>query len=125
LSDNKVVLIVDDDKSVLRTFSKLLQKSGYDVETAETGKEALEKANKQTYDVVLVDFRLPDIDGTDLLGKMHDKTLNAVKIMITGLPSLDLGTKALDLGIDAYVVKPVSPSDLLSLISEKLKNKKA
>ena len=43
--------------------------------------------------------------------------------MITGFPSLDLGVKALDMGIDAYVVKPVSPSDLLSLISEKLKRK--
>jgi DNA-binding response OmpR family regulator len=112
LIDTKVVLIVDDDKSVLRTFSRLLQKSGYDVETAETGKEALKKANKRTYDAILLEFRLPDIDGTDLLGKMHDKTLNAIKIMITGFPSLDLGAKALDIGIDAYVVKPVSPNDL-------------
>jgi CheY-like chemotaxis protein len=66
LSANKIVLVIDDDKSVLRTFSRLLQKRGYAVETAETGKEALEKANKLTNDVVLIDFQPPDIDGTGL-----------------------------------------------------------
>ena len=48
--------------------------------------------------MVLVDYRLPDMDGTDLLVKAHDRLCNTVKIMITGLPSLDLGTKAFDVG---------------------------
>jgi len=122
---NEVVLIIDDDTSVLRTFSKLLQKAGYPTETAETGKEAIEKISKRFYDVVLIDFRLPDMDGTSLLEKIPDHLINSVKIMITGFASLDLGAKALELGIDAYVVKPVSPSDLLLLISEKLKSKKS
>ena len=122
---NEVVLIVDDDTSVLRTFSKLLQKAGYATETAETGKEAIEKISKRFYDVVLIDFRLPDMDGINLLEKIPDQLTSSVKIMITGFPSLDLGVKALDMGIDAYVVKPVSPSDLLSLISEKLMGKKS
>jgi len=120
---NEVVLIVDDDISILRTFSKLLQKAGYVTETAETGKEAIEKISKRFYDVVLIDFRLPDMDGTNLLEKISDHLISSVKIMITGFASLDLGAKALDMGIDAYLVKPVSPSDLLSLISEKLKRK--
>jgi two-component system response regulator HydG len=122
---NEVVLIVDDDTSVLRTFSKLLQKAEYATETAETGKEAIEKISKRFYDVVLIDFRLPDMDGINLLEKIPDHLTSSVKIMITGFPSLDLGVKALDMGIDAYVVKPVSPSDLLSLISEKLMGKKS
>jgi two-component system, NtrC family, response regulator HydG len=122
---NEVILIVDDDKSVIRTFSKLLQKAGYVTETAETGKEAIEKISKRFYDVVLIDFRLPDMDGTNLLGKIPDHLVNSVKIIITGFPSLDLGANALDMGIDAYLVKPVNPSDLLLLISEKLKSKKS
>lgn len=124
MSDNKIVLIIDDDKSVLRTFSRILAKNGYEVETAETGKEALEKVRKRSYDVLLIDFRLPDMDGTDLLEKIRDHVSNAVKLMITGLPSLDLGSKALDLGIDAYIVKPVKPNELLILINEKLTQKK-
>jgi two-component system response regulator HydG len=121
---SKIVLIVDDDKSVLRTFSRILQKGGFDTQCAETGSEAMDKLSKQSFDVVLVDYRLPDMDGTDLLVKMHDKLCNAVKLMITGLPSLDLGTKALDMGIDAFVVKPVKPDELLMLIKEKLNQRK-
>jgi DNA-binding response OmpR family regulator len=121
---SKMVLIVDDDKSVLRTFSRILQKSGFETSCSETGKEAIEQLNKQTFAVVLVDYRLPDMDGTDLLLRMHDKLRNAVKLMITGLPSLDLGSKALDLGIDAYIVKPVKPAELLDLINEKISQKK-
>ena len=122
---NEVVLIVDDDTSVLRTFSKLLQKAGYATETAETGKEAIEKMGKRFYYVVLIDFRLTDMDGITLLEKISDHLISSVKILITGFPSLDLGAKAMDMGFDAYVVKPVSPSDLLSLISEKLMSKKS
>jgi DNA-binding response OmpR family regulator len=119
----KAVLIIDDDKSVLRTFSRVLAKCGYEVETAETGKEALEKISKKPYDVALIDFRLPDMDGTELLSKAKNQQRTTVKIMITGLPSLATGNKALDEGADAYLVKPVKPEELMALIEEKLKAK--
>jgi two-component system response regulator HydG len=119
-----MVLIVDDDKSVLRTFSRILQKDGFETDVAETGNGAIEKISKQTFDVVLFDYRLPDMDGIDLLGKMQDKLGNVVKLMITGLPSSDLGAKAIDMGIDGYLVKPVKPDELLILIKEKLNQRK-
>ncbi len=117
----KQILVVDDDKSILRTFTRILQKSGYEIEVAETGKEALEKSKKKCYDMALIDIRLPDMDGTDLLIKMQKTMHEAVKIMITGFPSLETGVKALDEGADAYLVKPVKPEELLALIEEKLK----
>jgi DNA-binding NtrC family response regulator len=121
----KVVLAIDDDKSVLKTFRRILEKAGYHVEVAETGKEALAKIDKGTYDVVLVDFRLPDMIGTDLLLKAKEKLQNVVKIMITGLPSIEIGAKALDEGVDEYLIKPVRPDELLSLMAEKTKTKKS
>jgi DNA-binding NtrC family response regulator len=121
----KTILIVDDDKSILRTFTRILQKSGYETETAESGKEAIEKANTRHYDLALVDIRLPDMDGTDLLAKLKKQLQRTVKIMITGFPSLETGVKALDEGADAYLVKPVKPQDLLVLLEEKLKLKEA
>ena len=120
----KTILVVDDDKSILRTFTRILQKNGYEIETAETGKEATEKAENRHYDLALVDIRLPDMDGTDLLAKLKKQLQRTVKIMITGFPSLETGVKALDEGADAYLVKPVKPQDLLLLIEEKLKVKK-
>ena len=119
----RTILVVDDDKSILRTFTRILQKNGYKIDTAETGKEAIEKANKNQYDLALVDIRLPDMDGTDLLAKIKKQLKNTIKIMITGFPSLESGVKALDEGADAYLVKPVKPEELLMLIREKLKSK--
>ena len=119
----RTILLVDDDKSILRTFTRILQKNGYDIDVAETGKEAMEKADSRHYDLALVDIRLPDMDGTDLLAKIKKQLQNTIKIMITGFPSIESGVKALDGGADAYLVKPVKPEELLMLIEEKLKNK--
>jgi DNA-binding response OmpR family regulator len=117
----RTILVVDDDKSILRTFTRILQKNGYEIDVAETGKEAIEKVDSRHYDLVLVDIRLPDMDGTDLLVKMKKPLQSTIKIMITGFPSLESGVKALDEGADAYLVKPVKPEELLMLIEEKLK----
>jgi two-component system response regulator HydG len=117
----RTILVVDDDKSILRTFTRILQKNGYKIDVAETGKEAIEKVDSRHYDLVLVDIRLPDMDGTDLLVKMKKPLQSTIKIMITGFPSLESGVKALDEGADAYLVKPVKPEELLMLIEEKLK----
>lgn len=117
----KRILVIDDDKSILRTFTRILQKNGYDIEVAETGKEAIEKSKMRRYDLALIDIRLPDMDGTDLLVKLQKTMVDAVKIMITGFPSLETGVKALDEGADAYLVKPVKPEELIALINEKLK----
>ena len=122
-NSKKNILVVDDDKSILRTFTRILNKSGYEIDVAETGKEAIEKSNKKCYDLALIDIRLPDMDGTDLLVKMKPSMKNAVKIMITGFPSLETGVKALDEGADAYLVKPVKPEELIALIEEKFKVK--
>ncbi len=117
----KNILVIDDDKSILRTFTRILQKNGYIIDVAETGKEALEKADKKKYDLALIDIRLPDMEGTDLLIKMQRSMRDSIKIMITGFPSLETGVKALDEGADAYLVKPVKPEELLALIEEKFK----
>ena len=123
MGSKKTILVVDDDKSILRTFTRILQKSGYEIDVAETGKEAMEKAMGHHFDLVLVDIRLPDMDGTDLLARLKKQLQHTVKIMITGFPSLETGVKALDEGADAYLVKPVKPQELLMLLDEKLKNR--
>ena len=122
-ANKKKILVIDDDKSVLRTFSLILKKDDYEVDIAETGKEALAKAEVGKYDAALIDVRLPDMDGTDLLPKIQKILPKAVKIVITGFPSLETGIKSLDVGADAYLVKPVKPEDLLILIKEKMKSK--
>jgi len=90
----KSILVIDDDKSILRTFTRILQKAGYNVDVAETGKEAIEKAEKTKYDLSLVDVRLPDMDGTDLLIKLKESMRGTVKIVITGFSLLGSGRQS-------------------------------
>jgi len=117
----KSILIIDDDKSILNIFTHILQKQGYNTDTAETGQEALEKLQANSYDLALVDVKLPDTNGTDLLARINQTHPNMIKIAITGFPSLEDATKVIDRGAAAYLVKPVKPEELVSIIAEKLK----
>jgi DNA-binding response OmpR family regulator len=119
MSDKKkCVLVVDDDVSILRGFKRILQEKGYDVETAETGHEALKKIRKKKFDVCLVDVRLPDMDGTELLLELAE-TPETFKIIITGFSSEQAGKKAADYGADEFLVKPVSAEELLAAVMDK------
>jgi DNA-binding NtrC family response regulator len=119
----KTALVIDDDLSVLRNFKRLLIEDGYEVCVAKTGKEAIAEVNKRSFDVMLIDFKLPDMDGTDLVEKMGDKAVGIVKLMITGFPTIEASIRALDLGINSFIEKPVKSEDLLALINQKLKEK--
>jgi two-component system, NtrC family, response regulator len=117
----KNILIIDDDKYILHIFSRILKKQGYSVGTAETGQEALEKVDAEKYNLALIDVKLPDTNGTDLLAKIHTIQPNMIEIAITGFPSLDDATKVMDHGAAAYLVKPVKSEELVKIIAEKLK----
>ncbi|MCW8802644.1 MAG: response regulator [Candidatus Bathyarchaeota archaeon] len=114
------ILIVEDDKNIRETIQSILQQSGYETDVAETGQEAEQKIKEKFYNLALLDIKLPDIEGTQLLTKVHASTPNTVKIMVTGYPSLENSIEALNFGADAYVTKPVKPAKLLNLIKEKL-----
>lgn len=121
MANRKVkILIVEDDKNIRETIVNILQQSGYETDTAETGLEAEKKTKKNFYNLALLDIKLPDMEGTKLLAKMNDTVPKMVKIMVTGYPSLENAMEALNKGANAYVTKPVKPQKLLALIKEKL-----
>jgi len=119
LEYKKTILLVDDEESVRKAFTGILEKAGYLVDTAETGQKALEKAQAKRYDVALIDIKLPDMEGTDLLLKLPKKS-EMVKIIITGFSTMENGVKAADCGADDFLVKPVKPQELLNAIKERL-----
>ncbi len=110
------VLIIDDDQVVLQIFAKILRKEGYNVDTAETGQEALEKLENKTYDIALIDVRLQDMNGIDLLEQIQKTVPNMKKIMLTGYPSNEDRTRALELGASEYLAKPVKSQELIAAI---------
>ncbi|MCW4021102.1 MAG: response regulator [Candidatus Bathyarchaeota archaeon] len=117
----KNILVVDDDKAILEDFKELLESQGYSADTAENGREAMEKFNDHLYDLALLDIKLPDMEGTELLIKLHQKIPRTMKIMITGYPSFENAVESLNLGADAYIMKPVDPKKLLKVVEEKLR----
>ena len=116
----KSVLVVDDDRAILHTFSRILRKAGFSTETADSGKEALEKIQTQNYDVALIDMILGDSNGLDLLSKIEKRSPKTMKIMITGADSEEKRSEACKNGADAYLTKPVNPETLLAVFTKKL-----
>ena len=114
------LLIVDDDEDILRNLERILRLEGYETDTARTGLEAIEKTRRNFYNLVLLDIKLPDIEGTELLRKMHETFPEMIKIMVTGYPDLENAIKSLNFGADAYLIKPVSVQKLLDVVKQKL-----
>lgn len=121
MTENKLrILIVEDDENIRKTMQNILQQQGYETETAKTGQEAEQKTKDRVYNLALLDIKLPDMEGTQLLAKLQESSPKMMKIMVTGYPSLENAMEALNQGANAYVTKPVKPAKLLELIKEKL-----
>ena len=115
------ILIVDDDENIRKTMTAILEDEGYIVDSAANGKEALEKTNSATYNLALLDIRLPDMEGVELLNLMKDSLPRTRKIMVTGYPSVQNAISAVNKRADAYLIKPVDVEKLLETVKEQLK----
>ena len=113
------IIVIDDDADILRVFKSILQKQGYIVETADTGKTALEKIKKEKFNVYLIDVKLPDMEGTDILLKIPNNK-GIIKIIITGFSNDDVGKRAADYGADDFLVKPVKAEELIATVRNRL-----
>ncbi len=121
MEEGRRILIVDDDEAILESLRAILELKGYRVDTAKSGWEAIEKSKANFYNLALLDIKLPDMEGTDLLVKLHGSEPKMMKIMLTGFPSLENAVRALNLGADAYLMKPINPKELLKVIEDKLR----
>ncbi len=115
------ILVVDDDDSIRTVLKVILEDEGYIVDLAKNGKEAIEKSNIIFYNMALIDFKLPDMDGTDLLGAMKETTPKMIKIIITGYPTLQNAVNAVNEHADGYIIKPLNMENLLKTIKKHLK----
>ena len=115
------ILIVDDDENIRKVLMAILEDKGYHMEAAGTAREAIKKIDKKFYNLALIDIRLPDMEGIDLLTKIRDSTPKMRKIIITGYPTLQNAVDAVNKGADAYITKPFDVEKVLHTISEQLR----
>jgi|PlaIllAssembly_1097288.scaffolds.fasta_scaffold28840_2 two-component system nitrogen regulation response regulator NtrX len=114
------ILVVDDDDTIRTTMKAILQDEGYTVDLASTGKEAIQKSQENNYNIALLDIRLPDMEGVELLKLLKDGVPRTRKIMVTGYPSLQNAISALNKNADAYLLKPVDVEKLLNTVKQQL-----
>ncbi len=121
MNERTRILIIDDDESIRKALSAVLEEQGYSVDTAQSGSEGIEKSKTNFYNLSLIDIRLPDMEGTDLLKGLKSTVPPMVKIIVTGYPSLANAIEALNKGADAYILKPLAMDTVLKVIREHLK----
>ena len=121
MTEQARILVIDDEESIRKSLAAVLEEKGYIVDTAENGKEAIERSKTRPYNLALIDIRLPDMDGVQLLTGMKETVPKTVKIIITGYPSLENAIEAVNKGADAYIIKPFDMNKLLDMIKEHLK----
>ena len=124
--DDKIkILIVDDDPEIRFTLEALLSAEGYQVDAAETGMEAIRKAEEKWYNIALLDINLPDINGIQLLTKLREGSPKMRKIIITGFPTLPNAVDALNNQANAYLIKPVDIPKMLEAIRNQLEQQES
>ena len=116
----KPILIVDDEAIVRDSIGDWLRTAGYQVETAETGEEALEMVEKKEYSILILDVRLPGKSGIQVLREVKASKPHIKSIIITAFPSEGLADEAMRLGAVDYLIKPVLCENLERLILETL-----
>src|SRR6476646_7695632 len=107
------ILVVDDEENLRLVLRTLLKRAGYEVESASTGEEALEKVESFGPDVVITDVRMPKMSGLDLLAALRAKQSPATVIVMSAYGSVDLALEAMKAGAYDYIAKPFKPDEIV------------
>ena len=119
------VLCVDDERSILRSLRRLLSQHCYDVALANSGAEALEMAQADTFDLIISDMRMPGMNGAELLATLAHDYPDMIRILLTGFSDIESTIRAVNEGrIHRYVQKPWHSEQLLNILDEELETKR-
>ncbi len=116
--------MVDDELFVRELLLEFLSSEGYEVSLADSGEKAVKLMQSEPADVVLVDLKMPGIDGIETLRQIKKTAPNTLSIVMTGYPTIDSSIEALRCGAHDYVVKPFKLNDLKSSIERALEEHK-
>ena len=117
------ILIVDDEPSVCNSLGEWFLEDGFNVETAQSGEIALQKMHGNTFDIILLDIKMPGMDGITLQKKIREIDPNIIVIIMTAFASVETAVEALKLGAFDYITKPFDPDDLSRLVRNAIKQK--
>ncbi|MEK7250812.1 MAG: response regulator [Bacteroidota bacterium] len=116
MAEKRKILVVDDEDALRTVLSAELNSEGYDVATAADGTEALAELQKSTFDLVLLDIKMPNMNGFEVLKVIKEKHTSTKVIMLTGFADLKNAIESKKLGAEDFVSKPYDLVDLLTTI---------
>jgi len=118
MNERASILIVDDEEVVRRSHLRSLADTGCHAEAAGTGQEALRVMERQPFDVILLDLRMPGLDGMDVLKTIKQRWPDSEVVVITGYPTIESAKEAVRLGAQNYIAKPVGPAEVVKAANE-------
>jgi DNA-binding NtrC family response regulator len=118
------ILIVDDELVVRDSLQKWFDSEGYDAGAVSSGREALFAVQQKQYDLVLLDIKMPGMDGMELQKKLREVDSDLTVVIMTGYASVETAVEALKMGAYDYITKPVDPDELVHLVSNALGHKR-
>ena len=124
MSNRSSVLIVDDEEVVRRAHLRSLENTECDARVAEDGDEAIRVMEQNPADVVLLDMRMPGLDGMDVLKTIKKRWPDSEVVVITGFPTIESAKEAVRLGACNYIAKPVGPDEVVKAANEAMTQKR-
>ena len=114
----KKILVIDDETIVRTSCERTLTPEGYEVISTSGGQEGIEYLQNQSFELVLLDLKMPDIDGIEVLTRINKEWPDTKVIMITGYSTVDTAVQALRFGAYNFIEKPFTPDSLLNAVKE-------
>ena len=124
MDEKTKILVVDDDEVVRRSHLRSLAGANCDVKAVWDGTAALQAMAEQTFDVVLLDLRMPGVDGMAVLRTIKEKWPESEVVIITGYPTIETAKEAVRLGAYDFLAKPVGPDDVINAANGAVRQKK-
>ena len=122
--ENYSILCVDNDRNIVNVLSVILKKSGYNVYSAFNGSDALKILEEEQVDIAIIDYKMPEMSGIDLLKKIKDLNYDVEVLILTGYGTIPNAVESIKLGAFDYILKPFYKNDILSRIDKILQFKK-
>ena len=118
------ILVIDDEEVVRLSYFRSLSGEHCKVELAESGKDALQAMSQHAFEVVLLDLRMPEMDGLVVLKHIKQQWPDSEVIVITGYPAIDTAKQAVALGAYGYLAKPVGPDEVINAANDAMTHKR-
>jgi len=122
--DRSRILVVDDELTIRKSIQKRLEREGYDVTSTDNAKDALQLFQENSFDTVISDIRMEEMDGLELLKRLQSQHRDIPVIMVTGAPSLDTAQESITFGAYDYITKPIEREILINTVKRAVEKKR-